>query len=207
MDEDVLQEIVNRTAAKQDHPYLILTGAFLARFASVEMMLTALLAVLLQLGDLTAFQIITRGMDARVKIDRLKQLAKHRNGKIGATLKERLDYFENSMIPVRNELAHGALWGNQKERGRWHVITIDSFQFPFTDDVLDNTAKSYTAGDLSARATWCDLFFKELAQAFDHARRGEVLEIDTPAIKVPKGTPQHPPKQRAKPPRAPGTKA
>lgn len=199
MDEKTLWEIVDASVVKVDQPYYILSGSFLSQFAFVEMKLTAILCDLTGLRDLETFHVLTKGMDARVKIERLRKLAKLHDSDIGPVLTERLKFFEEKIIPTRNDLAHGAIWINQADQGKWHVITIDTFQVAsFEDDGLDAAPKFYTAGDLAAKAKWCNLFQDELGQVLLREDKTIPLEITHPKMQAPKDT-QKGPRQPAGP--------
>ena len=126
MDHKTLRKLIDDEVSEVDQPFFIISGYFLAWYALVEIHISAQIAFLSEIHDLDVFQILTKGMDARVKLERFRQLAKAKNG-IGPNLNARLNHFERTIIPIRNRLSHGAAWLNDKEVGKFHLISIVSF--------------------------------------------------------------------------------
>src|SRR5690242_324076 len=82
-------------------------GFFTTWFGGAELRVTMLLAMFTNSRDLEAFDILCRGMDARVKTERLQQAIK-RHGKLGPELNLRLAAFHDEIIPLRNQIAHSS---------------------------------------------------------------------------------------------------
>lgn len=82
-------------------------GFFATWYGLAELQITRLLAQYTGSHDLEAFDILCRGMDARVKIERLR-LAIKRRAKIGTELHLRLAFFSDNIIGLRNSLMHSA---------------------------------------------------------------------------------------------------
>lgn len=115
MDPMSLNEWIESAGDKREHCFqfgyrdlYLDIGFFNVQFGACELNLTALLQTATQSGDPKAFDILTSGMDARVKVSRLRQAVKL-HGEIGANLHARLKVFEDQCIKLRNKLAHGLL--------------------------------------------------------------------------------------------------
>lgn len=85
-------------------------GHFIAWYASVEFMLTFLLHSFSGQIDARAFDVLTRGMDVRVKIERLGKTASLAGWKLDPGLLERIGHFQDVHIPLRNRIVHSYLY-------------------------------------------------------------------------------------------------
>jgi hypothetical protein len=83
-------------------------GEFVCCFSSTENALALVLSNLLAAKSIDRFEIVVRGMDARVKCERLRAMVAL-DGSIGPNLEARLRVFERSIIKQRNKLAHNWL--------------------------------------------------------------------------------------------------
>ena len=84
-----------------------IVGRFFTNFAFCELILSQLLAHLIKARDMEAFELVVRGMDARIKSERVRR-AFARYGLMGSGFKTRLNFFDKRAIPLRNLLAHNA---------------------------------------------------------------------------------------------------
>jgi hypothetical protein len=202
MDETELLDLINRRTQEADRPYFTVMGNYLTQYAMLEMQLTMILAAQSNMvRDLESFHILTRGMDCRVKLERMRTIAKGREG-IGPKLKMRLDHFEQKAIQLRNDLAHAAFWRNETVVGRYHLLTIDTARAAdFDDQKIPEVARVVEASDLLQAAYWLNVLREDLSPVFFQAIRREQLEVVNPKSRVPKEDPvgQRRPKQRATP--------
>ncbi len=83
-------------------------GFFMSWFAAAEMSVSFLLALATKSIDMEGFKLLVRGMDARVKCERLRKASKSYKP-IGAALDDRLKNFEKTMIGTRNKIAHSVV--------------------------------------------------------------------------------------------------
>jgi hypothetical protein len=210
MDQVALQRLIDAEVAQFDQPYFIITGHFLAWYAIVEMHLSVLIAMLSGVHDFEVFQILTKGMDARVKLERLRQLAKAKSG-IGPNLKLRLDSFEKTIIPRRNRLSHAAPWINENEAGKFHLITIANFSEAFAGpgwdaSSLNEVPKPLYASELIEMGKWLRYFSVDLGKLQTVSALSKMLEIESPHSPPPKESRSDQPRSRPratrhKPPR------
>ena len=106
-DADLLKAQRTKKFAGLDSEMFLHIGFFTSAYALAELRLTALLAKATQITNLRSFDLLTRGMDVRVKIERLRR-ACDRGPQIGPSLSARLDIFNNIMRPFRNQISHSA---------------------------------------------------------------------------------------------------
>ncbi len=79
-------------------------GYFTVWYAAVEIRLTLLLArATKSMTNLDSFELLTKGMDARIKILRLREAL---GDLIGPNLDTRLNIFDRHMRPLRNSAVH-----------------------------------------------------------------------------------------------------
>lgn len=163
-------------------------GFFITWFALVEISLTGLLFGVTRSSDLVTFDILCRGMDARVKIERLRKAAKRHEG-IGPNLSARLTYFHDRAIPIRNSLAHGAFSSNEDDGPRRYFVSSLS-SLPWKELGQEPPAqkseppKVITSHELHAWGLWFSLFKEDLRRVYAAGPNG-MLEIDQPRSKVP----------------------
>src|SRR5690606_3052610 len=100
-------------------------GYFLIWYSTVELTFTNLLAFVSGMRDLTTFDILSAGMDMRVKIERFRRIQKKRGG-IGPNLDTRLTYLDQKCRPIRNRLAHCAVAQSEKQAGCYLASTLST---------------------------------------------------------------------------------
>jgi hypothetical protein len=82
-------------------------GYFIAAYSKVELAVTTLLAVLTKNEDYEAFHVLTRGMDLRVKIERLRELCRpYTLIEDKSALDIRLILLGSKICGLRNKLSH-----------------------------------------------------------------------------------------------------
>jgi hypothetical protein len=99
-------EEIRKIALSGDEGNLYLDlGYFISWFAVSEFRITSLLQAATTSQNTTAFDLLTKGMDARVKCERLRA-ACDLFLPMGSNLDTRLGVFERHIIPLPNKLAH-----------------------------------------------------------------------------------------------------
>jgi hypothetical protein len=82
-------------------------GHFIGEYSTVELAITALLAIISNFKDLEAFHTLTKGMDAKVKVERLRELAKTKKLLVEkGPFDARLMHFADKTANLRNKVAH-----------------------------------------------------------------------------------------------------
>lgn len=182
-----------------DESRFLAVGYYFSLFAQVELWLTTLLAHASGSRDYPLFEIMCRGMDARVKVERFKAASKYRNIELGDAFRKRLDYFENTLIPLRNDLAHKHLHEDRSDTNLVHLTTIGAIPFEAAGFPSQKgpRPKALYLSELLEKGYWLRLFVKDLKQVLDHAGRGEPLEIGSPLSPLPKADQPRPRQQDA----------
>lgn len=198
---EALPAIRNKFLNELDGRLPLHLGFYLQWFAIAEVHITTILACVLKLTQLEQLEYVIRGMDARVKCERLRQAAKVYRP-LGDNLKISLGVFEQDCIPLRNRVAHS--WAILDDKT--DIIHFGSFgrmPKPNKDGPLDphSGAHQIHIDDLFSQAMWINLFVGDLIAALDGAIAGGSLEIGDPKSRLPQGeilkTPQ--PDDPAKP--------
>jgi hypothetical protein len=177
-------------------------GFFMCWFATAEYVLTSLLAFSTASRDFEAFDILCRGMDARVKIERLRKSAA-RHGGIGPNLTKRLDVFEKGAIHLRNKIVHNAITHNEDDGDRRYFLSGPA-NAPWAElgMVAPKTSQRpivVRSVDLYAWGTWLSFFTEDLNTVSRKAMKRLALEIDEPKSRLP---PEDQPASRRKADRA-----
>lgn len=135
------------------------TGFYLYWFAAAETSVTAALATILGFNDWHRLDVVTKGMDARVKAERMRQAAKQYRP-LGPYLDAYLSYFERECVPRRNNLAHcWTIYDDSDKR-----IYFASFG-KRTTDAINRKGPSVHLDDLFTEAMWLNSFAKALWDA------------------------------------------
>lgn len=163
-------------------------GFFVARFGMAELAITKILSFLTLSHDLVAFDILCRGMDGRVKVERLRKAAKEVSG-IGPNLSDRLTYFEKVTIPLRNKLVHSSLTISEDDGPRryfasglanmpWEELKMGPPKTARKPEVLPSI-------EIYAHTVWLTYFTQELSPLQALARQRLKLEIANPMTRLP----------------------
>ena len=183
-------------------------GHYFMWYGIVEVNITTLLANVLGYHEYDRMEFLTRGMDARVKCERLRQAAKAYS-KLGPNLSVRLSYFERYCTPLRNKLAHCWPYFDKEKRiiefstiGRAAKFLRDS---PLTP--LKIEPEKIHIDDLLSEAAWLNSFAVDLIDAISVLVHGESPEIVDPKSGLPlEDHPENPPQDDpAKPDKPPQT--
>lgn len=160
-------------------------GNYLHWFGIAEVNITAILAFILNLTQREQLEYIVRGMDARVKCERLRQAARAYRP-LGDNLKSSLSVFEQECIPLRNRVAHSWPFLDTKT----DIIYFGTFgRFPgIADDgdwKFDPSTRQIHIDDLFSQAMWLNSFSGHLLTALHRAIGGGPLEVDDPKSRLP----------------------
>jgi hypothetical protein len=159
-------------------------GFFNAWFAMAELSLTALLALASKAPDLAIFDVLCKGMDARVKVERFRKLVAPAGGG-GPNLKSRLKTFEEKAIPLRNKLAHSAITINEDDGPRTYYLSSLS-NLPWAElgerppFPVSGKPEAIMSNDLHSWGLWLAHVAKDFGAAFNHAASTGVFEIVSP---------------------------
>jgi hypothetical protein len=141
-------------------------------------------------------------MDAKAKIERIKELAKLDDG-LGPNLEARLDYFYRRIAGVRNRLAHCAIIQKEREIGNYQILSLASWAKVDTEyDRLKELGTHITAKELLELGSWLRKFVADIGQVMRALTLGRIPEIDKPLTSLPadalanRPQPKKPAKQR-----------
>ena len=84
-------------------------GFYLYNFGAAEFHVTILLWIFIGFQEPQAFFLLTKGMDAKAKIVRLKEAVALRGWTIGPNLKARLSHLSEAQANLRNRISHNYL--------------------------------------------------------------------------------------------------
>jgi hypothetical protein len=171
-------------------------GYFFQWYSVAEVSITTMLAWVLDFYNLEKLEYLVRGMDGRVKCERLRQAARAYRP-LGPELEVRLEYFQQKVVPLRNKLVHTWPYLNVKT-GRIYFMstgvpggTPDELEKRFKS----GKAKTIHLDDLFGYGAWLHLFAQDLTDALCASIDGGALEIASPQSDRPKGFQKgHPPK-------------
>lgn len=172
-------------------------GFFIAEYSTVELGITGLLALLSQFKDPHAFHVLTMGMDAKVKVRRLRQLAGPKNliapkGKLAV----RLSYFYDHVADLRNKVAHGWLVKSKDDPQRIFFANIASMPFDTEDgsapDPLGRSKPEEILVEILLEySLWLSDFHKDLVTLIEPARQGKKLLLKNPKSMEPQQFREH----------------
>jgi len=144
-------------------------------YGIAEVHITTIMAFALGFRNLEKLEYVVRGMDGRVKCERLRQAAKNYMP-LGSEIEVRLRFFEKKVVPLRNKLSH--CWPYLDEpSGRVSFVSAGS---PMPDSPEHSQAESIHLDELFAYAVWLNLFAQDLQEALTSAVAGGPLEVANP---------------------------
>jgi hypothetical protein len=197
MSEDHLKKAREAIFSGVDRDQYLHVGYFLTWYGQVEHRLTIIMAMVAQERDFEAFHLLTKGMDAKTKSQRLRELCEVKNRKVGPNLLPRLKYFERNVCKFRDRLSHTALIRDENKE-HFHFMPLDrspakALGVPKATDLRPTDSLSYL--DLFERGYWLNWLNEDLAQVVERARTGQSLEIDNPRCPLRAVDPANPPQQ------------
>ncbi len=164
-------------------------GAFICNFSVVELHITAMLASTLGMHDHERFAFVAKGMDARVKVDRLKS-ASPRYIAIGPNLTARLDRFKATSIGIRNCIAHSSPFSRD---GFIHFVGLGALPDGKHGKATTAPATKISMDNFTRETVWLDHLSQDLSTVAVSTpyMRLPLLEIISPRSNLPKAG--HPP--------------
>jgi hypothetical protein len=174
--DDMLQPLRSHFLSGREGELALHIGHFVTWFGVAEMWLTSALATILGQHDLEAMDLLIRGMDARVKCERLRQAARAGSG-LGPYLKGEISVFEREIIPARNRIAHAWPYLNEKTRILYFVTLGKMPDIHGTEPPLNlERNEGIHIDDLFTQGMWLNSFAGDLESAISGWRRGTILE-------------------------------
>jgi hypothetical protein len=167
-------------------------GYFILWFGTCEGIITQLLARVLGFSNqVQRLEFVTRGLDAKAKIERLRQAAKLLMP-LGSNLDNRLLHFQKKMVPLRNRIVH-----------TWMILEVGPVHFTslgkihgvtfIHDQNIPSEPENIPLDDLFSHAAWIHAFSVDLLDAMESSLQSGVLEVDQPRSHLPKAHPRDQP--------------
>lgn len=163
-------------------------GFFILWYSVAENFLTTALALVLDQPSIPKFTIIAKGMDARVKVHRLREACRM-FAPMGPNMDGRLDHFERRCIDIRNHLVHS--WPILEDDGQIHLMqgARRPPRHVATSDTLDHDkfspAKAIPLDQLLEWGVWLNLFAQDVGGAIEQLEKRKAFEVDDPLSKMP----------------------
>jgi hypothetical protein len=177
--ESYLTQMRDKVFSGQDRDLFLHIGYCMSAFSMVELNITFLLARTIDYKHLDNFELLVKGMDARVKCERLRKALKGRKKALGNNFKERLAHFENKVIGLRNKITHSML-SSPRHDGVLAFVTLAKLPWALPGSKQIGTPPEVMSTlELFENALWLNFFADDLNAAgrvFDR----ETLEIDHP---------------------------
>lgn len=159
-------------------------GFLITWLSMVEMRISLLIYQAVKATNMEAFEALVRGMDARVKVERLRQVCKL-DGGIGPNLDARLNIFLK-IVATRNKIAHNVVVNPRKD-DTFYVISIGDLPKGapglFTRETHEKN--KLNSLNLIRDADWCRSFATDLTSAYRDRKKRPMLEIDDPLTSLP----------------------
>ncbi len=158
-------------------------GYFIVAYSKVELGITTLLALLTKNEDFEAFHILTRGMDLRVKIERLQELCKPLSLiEPKSALDIRLELLDRKICQLRNKLSHSSIEIPSEMIPEIRLASISSLKPSKTPA----NAETLHLETLALYTEWCEAFFHDVLSLFSHVKKSAKFSISHPHSMVPK---------------------
>jgi hypothetical protein len=167
----------------EDRELIEHVGAFTVHFSIVELLLTEILNVATGNVPYGKFDLLVRGMDPRVKCQRLREACKAYLP-MGPNLTDRVNHFETKLVPLRNRLVHS--WPQLQDR-RIYFGTVGN-------TVSDTSVPQHSIGtdEIRIHSLWLNLFVADLLGVLQRLNAKQTCEIIAPKSGLPKDDPQNP---------------
>lgn len=163
-------------------------GYFIVWYSAAELALTTILAVASKSPDLEIFDSLCSGMDARVKIERLRRIRKPFGG-IGPNLDLRLRHFDDKARKIRNIVAHSFIGRSESGEERYFASALSSLPWKELNEKSPHPnpkqPRIITPGELLGWGGWLALLCDDLSACFNAAALTGVFEIENPKTMVP----------------------
>ena len=186
-----LQALKDHLLTSVDYAGFVHIGHFVSWYAACEFMIGTILMHITGGGDPKQFDVLTRGMDARVKVERLRQAADIAGIEIPLAFDDRLDHFTKAFVGLRNKLVHSYLhWTDERN------LEVCSIGAPPQLSGLDIPAfapEIISEMELFERSIWLKAFAIDLGELTMALPQKRTLQKDAFHAHLPKG---HQPRQK-----------
>ena len=160
-------------------------GYFLMWFSTTEMLITRTLSVILGQKDMGRFDLLVKGMDARVKCERLRKACKKYNP-MGENYAKSSARFEKTSIGIRNKLAHSWAVNLGPDDPFIHLTSVHRVPPGTIEPRPDiGTAETIRMDDLFREALWLNSYSQDLLGSLEALGDGKPLEIADPRLHQP----------------------
>jgi len=184
MTHDPVERLRQRIFGGKDNILYQHVGYFLAWYSSVEFRLTFLLAIVSGLRDMEVVDLLTKGMDARVKVNRVRSICQKKKRPIDkkSNFGLALTDFHDKLIPVRNKLSHNALAIAESGEPRLFITGLNRMPYKAFGDPeqLGESPEEITFLKLFEYGLWLNHFNDDMGDTITRAMRGESLDIGSP---------------------------
>ena len=156
-------------------------GFFQTSFTTAEAFLTMLLAALCK-APMDRFEITARGLDARIKCERIRAAAKQFSA-LGPNYDDWLSTFERPCIKLRNKMNHNLVFPAPTFDGIYLGPARDySVQ---RDKHAKGAAADVRIASLNGYSRWLLAFAMQTADATEDLLSGKAIETSVPSARLP----------------------
>lgn len=135
-----------------DQPLFLHVGHFISWYAAAEFGVTILLHSFTGNTHPAPFHILTRGMDAKVKIERLKEAVEAHGWTVDAGLTRRLEHFQKTVAGLRNTIVHSHLYW--PAGGDLQMTSIGAPPMYTKEPIIGSPPKTIPGLELFERGLW-----------------------------------------------------
>jgi hypothetical protein len=168
----------------EDRNLFLHLGYFVAWYGSTEIWLTYLLSIAVNTNDLDSFNLLTRGMDAKVKCERLRAACRFNGYTIGPNLDDRLAYFHERIIRTRNRILHTFPVVLDDDLNTIHFTTIGKIPGQVRGYV-DGGVPTMLLDQLFEQGYWLNHFAEDISSITKKRIDPKTLEIANPLSTLP----------------------
>jgi len=174
-----------------DQKLYFLVGFFITAYAIVELRITLMLAKATKITQLQSFDLLTRGMDVKTKIERLRR-ACETGPALGPNLSSRLTIVDEVMRPLRNKIAHSYATLDRAER-TMRFVTLAAFPKDLPNRHPDaRDSETIDVAELFEAIAWLRMLSTELSEAYRWQSQLGIFEIANPRSPLRHGSSQSP---------------
>lgn len=154
-----------------DRSLFLNVGHFITWYSGAEAALTLLLYFSINNHpagakvDPEMFHLLSLGMDAKVKTQRLKEALEMREIEIPADLKWRLNHFVECIVPIRNRIVHGTMrWVEPDDLLVVHKVSDFIPWLREQDDADPRRSYTISGPTLYEHGVWLNCFANDLGE-------------------------------------------
>jgi hypothetical protein len=157
---DLAEDREKAWAGKDDQQLYLHIGFFIYWYASAETAITVMLNRFTGRQHPTSFHLLTRGMDAKLKCERLKEAIEHAGCTIEQPLAKRFEHFTRRLSTLRNQLVHNFPY---YRNDAFQLVSVGAPPHD-PEDPIEGAPKPQTIPSLELyeRAKWLQAFANDL---------------------------------------------